>query len=167
MLCHCDCVEQQSGDANGLPAYTPCRVARLDKASKEFNGLAQRSEQQATAFEHKVPPAPISLVHLQQACVLFCGSRAVYEHSLPDMQTSCLMFTVLCLSQHLSEVTVAIPTAPVCEYNAQMQCKADEDGLTACLKDLFQNQFVHKQRLTKWHTSTMSCSRATTFVQPG
>ena len=31
-----------------------CRAARLEKASKEFNGLAQRSEQQATAFEHKV-----------------------------------------------------------------------------------------------------------------
>jgi len=39
-------------------------VARLDKASKEFNGLAQRSEQQATAFEHKVPPAPINPAHL-------------------------------------------------------------------------------------------------------
>ena len=31
-----------------------CRAAKLEKASKEFNGLAQRSEQQATAFEHKV-----------------------------------------------------------------------------------------------------------------
>lgn len=32
-----------------------CRAIRLEKASKEFNGLAQRTEQQATAFEHKVP----------------------------------------------------------------------------------------------------------------
>ena len=32
-----------------------CRGSRLEKASKEFNGLAQRTEQQATAFEHKVP----------------------------------------------------------------------------------------------------------------
>ena len=34
-----------------------CRTARLEKASKEFNGLAQRSEQQATAFEHKASTA--------------------------------------------------------------------------------------------------------------
>lgn len=33
------------------------RVARLEKASKDFNSLAQRSEQQATAFEHKVNPS--------------------------------------------------------------------------------------------------------------
>ena len=32
-----------------------CRAAKLEKASKDFGGLAQRSEQQATAFEHKVP----------------------------------------------------------------------------------------------------------------
>ena len=30
------------------------RVSRLEKASKDFNSLAQQSEQQATAFEHKV-----------------------------------------------------------------------------------------------------------------
>lgn len=42
-----------------------CRAARLEKASKEFHGLAQRSEQQATAFEHKVPS--------QLAC-LFLGN---------------------------------------------------------------------------------------------
>lgn len=34
-----------------------CRASRLEKASKEFNSLAQRSEQQATAFEHKVGTA--------------------------------------------------------------------------------------------------------------
>ena len=119
-------------------------MARLDKASKEFNGLAQRSEQQATAFEHKVPPAPIKPVTLQQTCVLFCGSRAVHEHSLSDMHVNRLIFTVLCLSQHPSEVTVSIASAPVYEYDAQMQCKADEDGPTACLDDLFQKHFVHK-----------------------
>ena len=83
-----------------LTVYTSCRVARLEKASKEFNGLAQRSEQQATAFEHKVPPASINPDHLLQTCLLFCGSRAVCEHSLPDMQTYRLMFMAFCLGQH-------------------------------------------------------------------
>jgi len=48
------------------------------------------------------------------------------------------------LSQHPSEVTVSIASAPVYEYDAQMHCKADEDGPTACLDDLFQKHFVHK-----------------------